>query len=71
MNITNNNTEAKTYKEYTIQAGATLNVPKADAKAFIKTFEGVDWAKKAPKTEGKKKDAPKSNTEKVGERGDI
>lgn len=74
MNIINTNSEVKTYKEYTIGAGAILNVPKRDAKAFIKKYNGVDWAPKASPTEVKKKDVPKSTEApqvKVGERGDI
>ena len=75
VKIINHNSEIKTYGTYSIGAGATLELPKEDAKAFIRKFEGVDWIRTAtPKVE-KKNDALKSDTEtpqvRVGERGDI
>lgn len=71
--IINHNQEVKTYKEYTIGAGGTLDLPKEDAKAFIRTFEGVDWIRTATPAEDKKKEAPKSPPPivRVGERGEI
>ncbi len=69
VKIINTNTEAKTYKDYTIEANSTLELPKEDAKAFIRTFEGVDWIRTE---EVKKKEVVSEETsEKVGERGDI
>ena len=41
--IVNHNPDAKTYKDYVIGGNSTLELPKADAKAFIRKFEGVDW----------------------------
>ena len=68
VTIINHNNEEKTYKTYTIGAGATLELPKEDAKAFIRTFQGVDWIRTP--AEGKKKDVPEVVV-RVGERGDI
>ena len=77
VKIINHNSEIKTYGTYSIGAGATLELPKEDAKAFIRTFEGVDWIRTATPAEDKKKETLKSpppivkSTDKVGERGDI
>lgn len=74
VKIINHNTETKTYKDYVIGAGSILELPKEDAKAFIRTFEGVDWIRTE---EAKKKEVVKSvskeipQVEIVGERGDI
>ena len=71
VKIINHNPDAKTYKDYVIDGGASLELPKADAKAFIRKFEGVDWIRP---TEVKKKSLePTAEVPqvKVGERGDI
>ena len=74
VKIINHNPDAKTYKDYVIGAGATLELPKEDAKAFIRTFQGVDWIRTP--AEDKKKEVAKSAAEEipqveVGERGEI
>ena len=77
VKIINNNNEEKTYNGFKIGAGATLELPKADAKAFIRKFQGVDWIREAPLTEDKKKEVVESASEEipqveiVGERGEI
>ena len=81
VKIINNNNEEKTYNGFKIGAGATLELPKADAKAFIRKFQGVDWIRATSPTEDKKKEvvetAPEPvegetpQVEIVGERGEI
>ena len=72
VKIINHNSDTKTYKDYVIGGGATLELPKEDAKAFIRKFEGVDWIREEIKKKEVKSPPPIiKSTVQVGERGNI
>ena len=73
VKIANTTSEDKTFNGVTIKANSEMELPKVEAKAFIRSVDGVWWA---TPDEGKKKETPETaksveETPKVGERGDI
>lgn len=63
VRIRNNTKEDQTFNGVTIKSGEIIELPKSDAKAFIRAVPGVFWA-----TEDLKKNPPEV-AERVGERG--